>query len=133
MQADFISFKHDVLLDLKTTNDCDWLEFRRSAEALQYHFQLMMYAAGVEAITGKVPDVIAWMVVEKEPPYECAIYELSPHYQIAGTYDFRFALRKLKDCIDSNWFGPAQAESEIVEPSVWFLKNYESKGAYLNL
>lgn len=133
MQADFVSFDLGALVDLKTTSDCSWPEFRRTVEKLDYSFQMSMYAEGIKQITGKRPEHIIWIAIESKPPYEVRAYEMSPHYEIIGNHNFRYSLQKLKECIDSNKFEPLQKEIEIAEPSPWYFKNYEDKGVFNNI
>lgn len=133
MQADFVSFNLGALVDVKTTSDCDWPEFRRSVESLEYSFQMSMYAEGIKQITGKRPDHIAWIAIENKAPFEVKVFEMSPHYELIGNHNFRLALRKLKQCIELGKFEPAQSEIEIAEPSPWYYKNYEDKGVFSNL
>lgn len=127
MQGDFVSFNLGSLIDVKTTSDSDWNEFRKSVENYKYPFQMAMYAEGIKAITGKRPEHILWIAVESKPPYEVRVFELSPHYEEIGHYEFRSAMRKLKECIDSGKFEAEQKEIEIVEPSHWYFKQYEDK------
>lgn len=133
MQADFISFNLNALIDVKTTQDCEWELFRKSVEGFHYSFQMAMYAEGIKQITGKKPDHIAWIAIESKAPFEVRVYEMSPQYEAIGNHDFRFALRKLKECIDRGSFEQGQKEIEMAEPSVWFFKKYEEKNFFNNI
>lgn len=133
MQADFVSFNLGALVDVKTTSDCSWEEFRRSVESLDYSFQMAMYAEGIKQITGTRPKHIVWIAIENKAPYEVKVFEMSPHYEMIGNHNFRYAMRKLKQCVDEGKFEAAQNEIEIVEPSPWYFKQYEDKGVFANL
>lgn len=128
MQADFISLDANILLDIKTTTNCEWDYFRRSVEGFKYPFQLAMYASGIEHITGKFPQYLLWLVIDSEAPFEVRVYELSPQYIEIGMYEYRLALTKLKECIETNNFKGGQKEVEIVEPSPWYFNKYNDLG-----
>lgn len=133
MQADFLTFDGETLVDVKTTQDCSWPEFRRSVESYEYSFQMEMYAEGIKQITGKRPSNIVWLAVESKPPFEVRAYLMSPHYEVIGAYNFKKAIRRLKDCINSGDFSGEQKEIEMAEPSGWHIKKYEEQNAFENI
>lgn len=122
MQDDFLSFNLGALVDLKTTTDCEWNEFRKSVERLNYPFQIGMYAEGIKQITGSYPKKCFWVAIENEAPYDVAIYEVDEVYMQIGLLQFRDAMNKLKVCVDSGRFEGLQADGtiEITEPSFHF-------------
>lgn len=130
MQADFISFNANALIDLKTTSDCSWDSFRRSVENYNYPFQLAMYSNGIKNITNIKPDFHIWIAVENVAPYEVMVYEMSPQYSEIGEWEYRQALKKLNECLNKKAFLPAQTEIEIGEPSYWYFKKYEDKNIF---
>ena len=133
MQADFVSFNLGALVDVKTCQDSSWSEFRRNVESYEYAFQMAMYREGIKQITGKTPEHTLWLAIEKKAPFEVRVYEMSPQYEMIGDHNYRMAMRKLKECIDSGKFLGGQAEIEIAEPSYWYFKQYEDKGIFTNL
>lgn len=133
MQADFISFDGDILVDVKTTQDCSLNAFKRTIENYDYSFQMAMYAEGIKNITGKKPSHIVWLAVESKAPFECRAYMMSPQYEAVGEFNFKRAMNKLKKCIDKGEFKGEQQEIEIVEPNAWFLNQYADLGAFNNL
>ena len=125
MQADFIAFDGKVLIDIKTTQDCDPLLFRKTLEAQNYQFQMAMYAEGIKQITGRRPSKVAWIAVENKAPFETRVYEWSPVYEFIGDSQFRDSILKLKQCIEKNEFPGGQSSTEIIEPSGVLLRKYE--------
>lgn len=128
MKADFISFNLGALVDVKTTTDCVWEEFRRSVEKLRYDIQMAQYDDGIFHITGKRPEHRVWLAIESKFPYEVACHEVPPQYQATGRYEYKKALKNIKDCILANSWPQAQADIEFGEMSPWFYKKYEFTG-----
>lgn len=133
MKADFVSFNLNALIDVKTTQDTVWEEFRRSVERLRYDIQMMMYDDGVEQITGKRPDHRVWLAIESKMPFEVACFEVPPQYEATGKFEYRRALNTVAACARANNWPQRQAEIEYGEMSAWFYKQYELKGAFNEL
>jgi len=130
MKADFISFDLGVLLDVKTTTDSSWLEFRRSVEKHRYDIQMMMYDDGVKNIVGKKSVHRIWMAIESKPPYEVRLHEVIPEYEATGLYEYRASLRKIKDCVEKNNFPQGQLDIEFGRMSTPFFNHYNDIGAF---
>lgn len=117
IRPDFLGFKLNVLVDLKTTRDCEMEEFSRACWQYRYDFQLAMYAEGVKQITGKAPDYAIIIALEKTPPYEIAVYTADEAMMERGMIDYRKALRLLKTCLDEKkWPGYQSAVQSITLP-----------------
>lgn len=127
MQADFVSFNLGALVDVKTTSDCSWLDFRRSVEGYDYPFQLAMYAEGIKNITGQFPKACFWIAIENEAPYDVAVYQADDIYIQLGQYQYRKAMDKLKECIDTGKFSGIQTsgECEVTEPSFIYKEKHK--------
>ena len=130
MKADFLSFNVNALVDVKTTQDTVWEEFRRSVEKLRYDIQIMMYDDGTEKITRIRPDHRVWLAVESKMPFEVACFEVPPQYEATGKHEYRRALRRIAECAKANAWPQRQAEIEYGEMSPWFYKQYELQGAF---
>lgn len=130
LKADFVSFNLNALVDVKTTTDCRWDEFRDSVEGNRYDVQNAFYREGLEAITGKDTDHRIWLAIESKAPYEVGVYEVPPQYEGSGKYEVRKCLRRIKSCIDQWSWPQAQVEIEFGEMSPWFYKRYELTGAF---
>lgn len=133
MKLDFLPFNVSALLDLKTTQDSLWEEFRRSVESLRYDIQIAMYSEGVKQITGIEPEHKMWMAVESKMPFEVACYEVPPQYEATGKFDLRNCLRQIAECAKAKQWPQRQAEVEYGDMSPWFFKKYELKGAFSDI
>lgn len=129
MQADFVSFDGDTLVDVKTVADLEI--FEKSIASYDYPFQMAMYAEGIKNITGKRPKTLVWLAVENKAPFECKVLLVPPEYEEAGNFRYRFAMDKLKKCIDEGKFGGAQDEVEYAKSKDWYIKQCQEMGAIL--
>ncbi len=117
VRPDFLSFDLMALVDLKTTRDVEMEAFSRTIWNLRYDFQMSFYGHGVEQICQRKVDYHAFIAVEKEPPYECAVYIADQAMLEKGEEGFRCALRTLRSCIDSDkWPGYQQGMGNIGLP-----------------
>jgi exodeoxyribonuclease VIII len=96
----------NAVVELKSTRDIGQREFVKQACQLLYHGQAAWYHYGaIEAraiITeSEYPYVIA---VEKEPPYDCGVYHLTPEWIEAGAELVRSLLKKYSDCMAADWW-----------------------------
>lgn len=91
--------------DIKSTRNARPYAFARSIMDYGYHISQAMYQDGIKQCTGD--DVgFRFIVIEKEPPYLCAVYELSGESAELGRIKYRELLHKLADCLDRDeWPG----------------------------
>lgn len=73
MRPDFISAK-GYIVDLKTSKDARLESFQRDIMKYLYHIQAAHYCEGARVAGVCRPDAFIFLVIEKDPPYEIAIY-----------------------------------------------------------
>lgn len=107
-------------LDVKSTEDASAEEFVRSCARYDYDLASYVYSQGVRVVTGK-PRPFAFLVVEKKPPFQVALYFAPDEMLASGLYRFQQAMKKLKEARDSNqWFGYQPAgKGEKLEWPYW--------------
>lgn len=64
------------IVNLKTSKDASERSFARDIAAYGYHRASAWYRRGLAAAVGPAPRRVAYLVVEKEPPYCVAVHEL---------------------------------------------------------
>lgn len=102
-RIDVVSGPSRVLADLKTAGDASPFSWSRSVQTYGYHVQSAMYRAGWFAVTGEHMPFF-FIVVEKEPPYACALYEIEPVASEIGERIFRQALNRYHECkVNNEW------------------------------
>lgn len=106
IRPDFLGIDTSVIVDLKTTTSVEEVPFSNAIWKFRFDFQISMYGEGAQIISGKKLDHHAFIAVEKERPYEVAVYHADPAMLEKGSSDYHAALRKLKGCLDTNkWPG----------------------------
>ncbi len=75
LRADKLAPTHGAIVDVKTTDDASPEAFEASARKYGYHRQAAMYLRGLAAL-GMPFEHYTFIVVEKDPPHEVAVYRL---------------------------------------------------------
>lgn len=122
---DFVSFKNDLWVDIKTTPDSSWPAFRKSVEKYNYPLQAAFYARGLKEVHGKDLHDKVWIAVESQPPYECRVHFVSPYYMEVGEMQVRKGLRELKYAIENNKWEQGQTVIEAGEPSGFYKGEFD--------
>jgi exodeoxyribonuclease VIII len=110
-----------IVLDLKTTANASPVEFAKSCHNWRYHVQNALYSDGIAAVTGTAPKAFLFLVVEKEPPYAVATYQLDELSIELGREEYRRNMRTLRECLDNDdWPAYGTATQTISLPSYAF-------------
>lgn len=90
----------DIIVDLKTTKDASPRGFGRSVHTFRYHVQQMHYLSGTKA------KRFVFIAVEKDYPYQVAVYELNSEAVDIGEALRERDMRRLQLCQDcGEWPG----------------------------
>jgi exodeoxyribonuclease VIII len=117
-RADLWSPTHNIILDIKTTQDASPDEFGRSAGKMGYFRQAAFYVDGMYEAAGltKRPDFII-AAVEKVPPYAVQVYVLDDNAMAAGRDAYLRALEVARDCEEAEkWPGYSEEVSVLTIP-----------------
>ncbi len=102
------------LVDFKTTRDIRPGIFAYDIERYGYHTQLAFYHDGIVAALGKQPQSITLVVVEKNAPYEAAVYPLHDDWFEEGQRQYRHALQLYKKCREQNKWPAFQSNAQML-------------------
>lgn len=121
IRPDLFDEKDGVLIDVKTTPNCSIEEFSKTIHKYRYDFQMAMYCEAIHLITGKPVNVPLFLTVEKEPPFEVALYPVDSLSKLLrkGTYDYQKALVTLHHCLKTNQWLPYQSQMQPIDLPVW--------------
>lgn len=106
MMGDIICPDSRSLFDLKTAQSIDVRRFGSAIARLGYHGQIAHYTRGIFHHYGWVPKRVGNIVVEKSPPYDCAVFEYEEDVRDAGDEMVTRLMHELAECKATNrWPG----------------------------
>jgi hypothetical protein len=106
-----------LMADLKTTNDASPDGFRRVAMRLGYDLQDVMYTEGWNRAGGGEVEDFIFIVVERDPPYAHAIYQLDEPARLRGRTIMQKALLTYQQCkAAGQWPGYPAEVSRLTFP-----------------
>jgi len=107
------------IVNLKTARDASYFKFRNQCAELGYFVQAAMYTRGYRAMFGCDPKGYVYIPVEKEPPYEVAVYQADNTHIEQGDFVIDSAIITYKECMESGyWFG-IQREPRMIDFPKW--------------
>ncbi len=109
-----------LIVDLKTTNEIEPVEFAKTVANFGYHRQAALYLAGLSrrGITGP----FLFVAVSKRPPHESACYVLDPPTIEKGQEQNRLTLAELAERkLNGDWAGRWSNVIETVSLPRWAL------------
>lgn len=102
-KMDYLTEDGSTIYDLKTTRSL--IDFEKSVANYGYHRQAAFYGKGLSALTGKFKGFY-FVVVETEPPYDCAILTLDLDSIKRGLSEVTSLLETYQSCASQNvWPG----------------------------
>lgn len=113
-RADVDSDAHEVLCDVKTTEDATYSGFARSVDKFRYDVQDVFYTDGKRAC-GDPCKGFVFIAIEKKPPYLCACYMITKEWRTKARMVYQRNMETYKACKDSGeWPGlPANRDLEM--------------------
>lgn len=122
--------KSDIIIDLKSARSAKPEIFAKQVYDLGYHRQSAFYLNGFKECYKKEAKGFVFIVVEKEPPYNVAVYEISELFKEVGKIEISELLQTYKECIEiDNFYGYDGAEPKIhtLDPPNYVLNKYLEK------
>lgn len=114
-RVDFLNTKHNVIVDLKTTNSAAPDEFAKSVWNYRYHVQAAFYLDLTKA------ERFFFIAVDKEKPFNVEIYELDSDAIEKGRSEYKQDIATLKKCLETNnWHGYTEDKKiHIISLPAW--------------
>lgn len=107
----------NLLVDLKTTTDSSY-GFAKSIANFGYDMQAAFYLDMFEAITGQTASWV-FIAVEKEPPYEPAVYRLNEESVEAGREKYQQALADYAYAVENDEYRGYSDEIRTISLPAW--------------
>jgi len=118
-RPDWLTNDGCLIVDLKTTEDASPQGFRKSIANFRYHVQASWYLDGIKQATGHRPDQFIFVVVEKKPPYCCAVYAADQEMIEIGGQHARRDLMRLAECHKAGRWPGYSEEIEMIGLPAW--------------
>jgi len=99
-RPDFRNYPHNVLVDLKTTEDASYFGFNQSAGKFRYFVQDPWYLDGMTH-NDVLSSTMIFVTVEKQPPYGVGLYEITREAREIGRMHYRSLLEVYAKCHES--------------------------------
>lgn len=109
----------NTIIDLKTSVDASPDGFSHSIAKYGYHQQHAFYKYGYAQATGVAINHFIFVVIEKSPPYACAIYELDAMSEKEGWASACRAIEIHNECIKENHFHAYANEKVMLTLPPW--------------
>lgn len=111
------------IVDLKTTEDASPDQFARSAYNYKYDVQAPFYLDGFEYATGVRPEAFVFIAVEKEAPYNVAVYFAPDEMLELGRKKYRAGCQTYAECLATGvWPGYDTDVKTLKLPAYAFTK-----------
>lgn len=110
---------HNIIVDLKTTQDSSPHGFAKSIANYRYHVQAAFYMHGVYSATGQYPKGFVFVAIEKEPPYAVGVYTLDDNAIALGRELYQRDLRTLHEAKKSQQWQAYNPKIETLSLPAW--------------
>jgi hypothetical protein len=117
-RPDFVNSAHDLIVDLKTSENASMGAFARACVNYRYHVQAGFYLAAAPA-AGVRANAFVFVVAETECPWAIGIYELAPDDLELGRTLYRKDLRLYAQCLASDTWPSYPPEVRQLELPQW--------------
>lgn len=108
-RLDSVTDDLSTVFDLKTTQDASKEEFKKSIYKYGYDIQASFYLRSITNMeTILVKRQFYFIAIEKEPPFEVAVYKLKTNHQQIFKIDH--AIVYLNDCLTAGYFPGIQTD-----------------------
>lgn len=109
----------NTIIDLKTSQDASPRGFAQSVAKYGYHQQDAFYSYGWGQAIGMPVDTFLFLVVEKHPPFACAIYELDTMSKREGWASANAAIELHQHCAEEKHFHAYADEKVMLQLPAW--------------
>lgn len=122
----FDAYDHSsrILSDIKAVRSCKREHFAYAVRDYRWDLSMAMYGQGIKEINGHGPDDYVFIAIEKEAPYEIAVYPIGKRTLEIGLSDYRRALEQLRSCRESRIYPGYQSQMEEIDLPESFMRKY---------
>ena len=111
--------RDNTIIDLKTSQDASPRGFAQSVAKYGYHQQDAFYSYGWGQAAGVTVNTFLFLVVEKHPPFACAIYEMDTMSKREGWASANAAIELHQHCEEEQHFHAYANEKVMLQLPPW--------------
>jgi hypothetical protein len=118
-KVDYVHPERGILIDVKTTSDCQLRAFSNSVISYRYHVQEALYCDILRLNNIEITKFI-FIAIEKKPPYLFKIYELEQKFVDKGRELYKRDLETYKRCKETGiWDDDNEKLIELITLPSW--------------
>lgn len=118
-RADYLIRDAGVVIDVKTTDDARAESFKKSVANYRYHVQSAHYLEGLIATLKAPAERFVFVAVEKEPPFNTAIFMLDAKALTKGQDLRRADMALLAACVDTGIYPGYDESIQLLSLPPW--------------
>lgn len=122
-RADYVSKDLSLVVDIKTTEDARMGAFSKACFDRAYHRQAAWYLSGIQAATGRRPDLFVFLVCEKIPPYAVSLFYASAEMIAHGEKENWKLLAQYAQCKRLNEWPAYEIKLKPIDLPKWARSN----------
>ena len=115
----------NLVVDLKTDIDASPEAFARKTFNLKYHWSAWLTCRGLEYLTGERHDQYFFVVVEKEIPFDVAVYEVPTYAFELARRQIRPLLERYSRCLEADDWPGYENKRILLDFPAWALKDLD--------
>lgn len=108
-----------MILDLKTTDSAQPLDFQRTIAKYRYHVQAAWYLDGISKAIGHKFDQFCFIAIEKKPPFAIAIYVATPSMLAEGRQTYMQNFETYAKCLRTDIWPSYPTEVQPIDLPAW--------------
>lgn len=113
-----------ILVDVKTCLDASEEEFSKKCASMSYYLQAGFYTMVAEWLTGRKFQNFIFVCIEKEAPYDVALWRADPAMLEVGQLEAERQLIRVAECFEKGFFPSFSPKIENIGLPHWFLQNF---------
>ena len=120
----------NLVVDLKTDLDASPVAFGRKAYNLKYHWSAWLTCRGLEYLTGEKHDKYFFVVVEKEIPFDVAVYQVPDYMFEIARRELTPILERYSQCLETDEWPGYENKRLMLDFPGWALRALDDGALY---
>jgi len=119
----------ETVVDIKTSKSATRESFQRTLADFQHHISAAMYIDGLRWNNYEYSSFI-FIVIQREPPYEVAVFELDPEDLDRGRRQYKALLAEWKLCMETNHWPDRVEGVQVIGLPSWVRRQLDGEESW---